>query len=153
MKKYFFLALLAVGSLTSCNKDDDKKPTSKADQLVNKRWRITAYTVSATVNGRLQTEDLLPQFESYERDDFTTYKTDKSFVEDEGPTKRDRTDPQTYTGSWDLNLEQTKLYLTYPGEGTFGIDVPELTKDKMVWRFVDDSDLPIQTYTITYAPF
>lgn len=153
MKKLLLLALLAATSLTACKKDDeDPKPVSKAEQLVNKRWRISAYTMSTTVNGRLQTEDLLPKLPSYNRDDFTTYKADKSFVDDEGPTKEDRSDPQTTAGTWDLNFEQNKLYLTYSNDGTFGVELLELTNARMVWRFVDSSSTPVETYTLTYVP-
>ena len=153
MKKHFLYALVAASSLTACKKDDEPAPKTKQEILADKQWRYSAITASYTLNGKTETDDIYATLKPYDKDNFTTYKADKNFVDDEGPTRESASDPQTRKGTWDLNYEQTKLYLTYDGSSPEAVEVTQLTDATMVWRFVDDSQRVIVTYTITYTAF
>lgn len=152
MKKYVLLGLPAAGSVSACKKDSQPAaPKTKADLLVNKPWRASGATVSTTVNGKPQPQDVFAKLPACFKDHFSTYKADKSFVDDEGTTKCSTTDPQTTAGTWDFGSDQTKLYLTYPGQGTESVDVTQLTETTMVWSYVDTSLSPATTVVITYT--
>lgn len=154
MKKYVLLGLLAAGSVSACKKDSQPAaPKTKADLLVNKQWRASGITVSTTVNGKPQPpQDVFAKFPACFKDNFSTYKADKSFVDDEGATKCSTTDPQTTAGTWDINADQTKLYITYPSQGTESIDLTQLSETTMVWTYVDTSSSPAKTIVLTYTP-
>ncbi len=154
MKKLLLLALLAASSLSACKKDkEDAKPKTKSEIIVDKKWRINAATASFTANGRPTTQDLLPFIDDCEKDNFTTYKGDKSFVDDNGPTKCDPTDSQTQNGTWDLSSDQSKILITYPGQSTETANLTELTGTTMVWEQEDtDPQVGNVKIKITFKP-
>lgn len=138
MKRFLLLTLLAAGSLTACKKDKEMPAKTKSEQLVNKRWRLSALTGTLTVNGKTQTIDGFAKYPACNKDDFTTYKTDKTYVDDAGATKCS-TEPQTETGKWDVNSDQTKLFLTDSQQNNTTFDLTEVSDAKLVVTTVDNS--------------
>jgi hypothetical protein len=145
MKKFnlqFLLIMLAfVTVFTSCDKDDDETPISKEDLLTNKKWRTTAFTVDPAYFG---ISDLYAQYEDCDKDDFMESKKGGQLVRDEGASRCDSSDPQTLTGTWIFNGDQTKITVNDPEIGTYPADVLELTNNTLRVQFTirdDDSGL------------
>jgi hypothetical protein len=145
--------LLLAAAFTSCKKDDDKSP-SKADQLSAKSWQLTASTVTSVDNGTTTTVDAYKQLDACEKDNFMKFNSNKTLDVNEGALRCDPTDPQVQTGTWDLNSDQTKLYLSnaaMAGGLTAQVDLVELSDSKLVLRGTDLSNGTTDTYTLTFA--
>ena len=50
-----------------------------------------------------------------ERDNFVKFNADRTYVGDEGPTLCNTSDPQTQTGTWKFENNDTKLTISDPG--------------------------------------
>ena len=126
--KCLFMATL-VFSLFACKKD--AVPPTKTELLTAHSWKITA--IETTINGIKR--DIFTNSPACEKDDFETYKTDKTLISDDGATKCDPTNPQTQQAKWALLSNETKLEVSIVESGTpisFIYDIVELTADKMV---------------------
>ncbi|KAA9331426.1 hypothetical protein F0P96_14375 [Hymenobacter busanensis] len=127
MKKVALLATLALAcTFTACKKDDDKK--SKTELLTAKSWRVTADKQTTTVGTQSSTDDNYAGYQACEKDDFVKFMTDKKLEFNEGGSKCSTADPQTETGAWDFNSDETKLTIREQGN-TSGItfDIVELS--------------------------
>jgi hypothetical protein len=66
------------------------------------------------------TEDLLANMEACEKDNFTQFHTNMSFVVDQGATKCDPSDPQIdETGTWAFSNNESQLSLMTVENATF----------------------------------
>jgi hypothetical protein len=108
-KPILFLILFASFSLfPSCNKDDNydnQTPPTKTELLTAGPWKRTALISNPAydwnANGVSDTDVLSIMFPC-EKDNFDEYKTNGIFESNEGPTKCNSTDPQTWTETWEL---------------------------------------------------
>jgi hypothetical protein len=136
--QFFFLALAFVTLFSACNKDDDETPISKEDLLTNKKWRTTAFTIDPAIFG---ISDLYAQYEDCDKDDFMEFKKGGQLVRDEGASRCDSSDPQTLTGTWIFNGDQTKITVNDPNLGTYTADILELTDNTLKVQFsIKDND-------------
>jgi hypothetical protein len=116
MKKQFVLltTALAVFALTfsSCKKDSDNpSPTNntpapaptKTQLLTANSWKATSMVSMGF--------DFFPHMSACEKDNFLTIKADGTYIEDEGATKCDPTDPQTSNGLWKFVNNQSAIVL------------------------------------------
>jgi hypothetical protein len=140
--KFLSIATLLF-TLFACKKDAE--PT-KTELLTAHAWKTTA--AEATING--VKSNLYASYEACEKDDFTTFKTDKTFISDEGATKCDPADPQTEQAKWTFLTNETKLEITVTDSGstaTITYDIVELTADKIILKFT----LGTSSGTVTYG--
>lgn len=156
MKKISLL-LLAVVALGACKKDDSN-PTpsaSKTDLLTAKNWRISSQSSTTVTSGKSTTTDEYASSPACERDDFTKFSANKMLVVDEGATKCNTSDPQTQSGSWDFNSDQTKLNLSSPTYGglLIPLDIIELSSTTLHLRYTDTSSSGTSTEDITFTAF
>lgn len=117
-RKIQFAALLlalagAIITFPSCDKDnDDNTLKSKAELLMTGSWKRTALTSTPAYDwygdGNFAT-DILSVMKPCEKDNFDTYKPNNIFEVNEGATKCDALDPQTWTVSWAFKDNETKL--------------------------------------------
>jgi len=120
MKRIIQLATLILGisggvvSL-SCNKDDnynDQTPPTKTELLAAGPWKRTALTSNPAydwnANG-VSSTDVLSIIFPCEKDNFDTFNTNGTVETNEGPTKCDASDPQTWTATWVLTDNETKI--------------------------------------------
>ena len=130
-------------TLFACKKDA-AAPT-KTELLTAQSWKLTA--AETTANGTKL--DIFATMKACEKDNFETYKTDKTYIEDEGATKCDPTDPQTQQAKWAFSTNETKLEKIVTESGvtiTFTLDIVELTADKMVLKFTSGTGTATATY-------
>ena len=139
MKKLSLLLLLAA-TIGGCKKDSETSP-GKADLLVAKSWRISAQTSSFSSssinNGAVVVTDEYASSAACERDNFIKFSANKTLVADEGATRCSTSDPQTQSGTWDFNSDQTKLSLLDPSQASIAIpfDVVELSASTLHIRY------------------
>ncbi|MHC1707713.1 MAG: DUF5004 domain-containing protein [Bacteroidales bacterium] len=141
----------------SCKKDKDE---SNTDKLTGKWWINTSMTIDPAVNlGGTLITDLWSQLPVCVKDDIQKFESDGVYTFDEGATKCSTNDPQTTTGTWSFNSDETILSVTTTGAGgteTLSYTIVSLDSDKMVGRFSEVADYgsgPLTyTYTITMVP-
>lgn len=147
MKKItlLFLAFSMAALISSCKKDDDNTSTpstgggstaaTKTEMLTAKNWKITA--------GTLGGQDIFSSSDECDKDDLHIFKTDGTYVNDEGATKCDPTDDQIIvTSTWKLIDNETKI--EFDGEtGT----IKELTSTKMVLEADFNGTPAVTTFT------
>lgn len=107
---YFFVAAFVIVGLVGCDKEDEGTPKL---QLTGKQWNMTSWisTPPYEVEGQMISNiyTLLP---TCSHDDFLLFNTDASMVRDEGEVKCNENEPQTTTGNWLMNSNQTILKIT-----------------------------------------
>jgi hypothetical protein len=96
--------------------------------LTDKNWIITAATISPGVNiGGTIITDFYGQYQPCDKDDFIRFERPSVFKSDEGATKCNMTSPQTTTGTWVFNSDQTIVTVTEQGGAPVSINILELT--------------------------
>ena len=109
--------------------------------LCEKNWRISAVLVNAM--------DVFPSMPNCNRDDFTTFLTNGTNYTDEGPTKCNATDPQTYGyGNWQFGSAKTHIIITDTGSSSV-IDATILQLDATTFKitYSDATYVYIITFT------
>lgn len=87
---------------TNVKPNDDRR----AELLTAKSWKMTGYTEDG--------ENTFNDYPACERDNITTFSPNGRYKEDEGATKCDQNDPQTYEeGTW--KIDGDKLIITPNG--------------------------------------
>ena len=109
------LLTASAGMFSSCDKDDndnDNKPKTKTELLTAGSWKRTALVSNPAydwnADGTSSTDVLSIMFPC-EKDNFDIYKTNGIMETDEGPTKCNPSDPQTWTTTWQLIDNETKI--------------------------------------------
>lgn len=106
MKNLSLMAVILLSltlSLASCKKDADK---SKTELLTQSSWKQTN---SETLIGGSWVSDW-STVDACDKDDLTTFKTDKTYQLTEGASKCDPTDPDLIdTGTWSFNSDETAI--------------------------------------------
>jgi hypothetical protein len=157
MKKFSTYLVLAVLGLASvgCSDDSDNATPNKTTLLTAKKWRITAQTTSTTVAGSTITNDVYADMEPCERDNFAQFLANKVVTFDEGATRCDQADPQSTTGSWDFNSDQTKLNLSQPdlGGAAYPFDIVTLNESTLALRYTGTVQGFAVTLNITFTSF
>jgi len=120
-----FLVLLVIGSpwLAGCgssDKDDTPAPNpllaERTAFLTQSTWIQTAATITDVRNGVPTYYDVLVNAYPCIRDNTLVYHTDKTYVNDEGPSRCDSADPQVRdAGRWALNADGSELVVTSDG--------------------------------------
>jgi IPT/TIG domain/Lipocalin-like domain len=114
--------------------------------LTDKNWRLTAYTSD---NGSRVT-DVYATLDACEKDDLLRFELPNIFTYDQGATRCSASDPQTQTGTWAFNANQTKLTTTLGGL-TDTSDITELTANTLKIRYVDNFGGTNYIYVLTYT--
>jgi hypothetical protein len=110
MKKILFLVSVLAVAVSGCKKDDDDP--SNTDKLTGKAWKVTAITVNPAISfGGISITDVYAFLDDCEKDNTSTFNTDKTYLDDEGGSKCDPSDPQTTPGTWAFNSDETILTL------------------------------------------
>ena len=112
MKKIYYLILGSIAVFAVSCKKDSSSSQSNTDKLCGKNWKVVAYTINPGIQlapgGPLIT-DYYSTFQSCEKDNFSTYNKNGTYVDDEGATKCDPADPQTTPGTWYFSNNETVL--------------------------------------------
>lgn len=153
MKIYSYLVIATLGFASlGCSKKKDETPApSKTDLLTDKNWVATAYTVSPGIvfPGGTTVTDIYAQSQPCDRDDFIRFEKPNVLKNDEGATKCSPTDPQTTTGTWVFNADQTIITVTQQGGAPQSLNIMELTDTSLKCNYTLATGTPAITYTFT----
>jgi len=155
MRKTLILILAAgFAAFTACEKDNDSEPKSKTSLLTSDSWKMTTATVDPAIDwdgfGTMVT-NIFSQMPACSKDDIITFKSNGTYVNEEGPSKCDPSDPDVIdTGTWTFNSDESKIVIN-DGEGsTMDANIVELTKTTM--KITYDLVLDVTyTFTETYS--
>lgn len=142
MKKVLILIAL-LPFVFSCKKDEPA-PSNTA-KLTGKNWKMTAYTISPGILGQT---NLYAGMSACEKDDFTTYNTNGTSVDDEGATKCNSSDPQTTSGTWSWGANETTLIVKENGSST-AVVVNVLQNDGTTLKVSGQETVNNVVYTFT----
>lgn len=120
------LAAVAI-ALPACKKDDG---AAKEEILTSKScWKQTK-SESYDDTTKQWSDDTI---DDCDKDDCTSFKSDKTLTIDEGAVKCDPSDPQSTPGTWSLSSDGKTMTLTDTGLGiTLTGNVVELSDTKLV---------------------
>lgn len=148
------ISILAIAlTMGACKKDDDSK--SARDILIEGQWDLTAAKVNPGIEvfPGVVISDLLIDEEPCDADDLTIFNADGTATGDEGATKCDPSDPQTYSnGTWSLSSDEKQLTIDFDGE-EITFNIASITDTQLVLTASADSvdpDYP-STSTITFT--
>jgi hypothetical protein len=155
--RFLYLLPLAMGlSLTACKKDSETTPApTKSELLTAKNWRVSAAVTTTKVGtAATTTVDDYAGSPACEKDDFIKFEANKTLVAN-GGTVLCPGDPQTASGAWDFNSDQTKLTLGVGSTGLVGqYDLAELSATTLKISTTDTSTPgTVETSTITFTSF
>jgi|SRR5688572_27379896 len=111
------LVLMITGITTtlSCKKPKDENSNTaktKTELITSGPWKRTAFTATPAydwnADGTFDTNILNTMFPC-EKDNFETYQTNWMVVTNEGASKCDSSDPQTWSVTWAFGDNETKL--------------------------------------------
>jgi len=109
-----FSSMIIVTSCKKDKKDPDPEPTpapapvpeTNTQKLTGKNFKLTALTVNPAFFG---ITDIYAQMSDCDKDDIYRFEVGGVYKEDEGGTKCNSNDPQTVTGTWTWNTNETVL--------------------------------------------
>ena len=139
--------LLASG----CKKDDDEATPDKTKLLTGGSWQLTAMTADPAIDWfGTPVTNVYAQLPACIKDDLTIFKTNGTVNYDEGPSKCNPNDPQTTTGTWAFNTNETILSITTDGE-TESWDISTLTGETFsaVYQIVQEG--VTYSFTVTFV--
>ncbi len=148
MKKIYFQAIIIFLAILpvfiSCKKDADTvEPVKTNTELLTfGSWKLTAATINSENNG---ITDMYAEMDNCAKDDIMTFKTNNTFVADEGATKCNTDDPQTELGTWIFSTDEKIITVD---DDSYPIKTLSSTTFIIEWQELED-DL-VYTYTITF---
>jgi hypothetical protein len=150
MKKPIFF-LLGIGLalfLGACDSDSDN--ASNTDNLTSGQWKLSSGVATFTFNGVQQTVDVYAQLPACDKDNFAEFKSDGTFVSDEGATKCNPADPQQEAGTWSFTQNETHLVVA-GGDYDFDAEILELTDSRMRVKFTEDLNGIVTTTEMVFV--
>ncbi|HMQ47648.1 MAG TPA: DUF5004 domain-containing protein [Saprospiraceae bacterium] len=140
------MTLICLLLVNSCKKEKDT--LDKTQLLTNGSWKLTTMTVEPAIDwfGTPVTNVYL-QLPTCVKDDLTIFKSNGIINYDEGASKCNPNDPQTTTGTWTFNTDQTILSITTNGSSTESWDISELTDTRF------EAEYPVIEEGVTYSFF
>ncbi len=148
----FALTMVAV-AFTGCKEDKDDNKADKTSMLVEKQWQATAFTIDPAIdwfgNGTLVT-NIYAQLPACAKDDLTIFRKNGTVAFDEGSSKCSANDPQTRSGLWTFNPDQSVISITEDGE-TDSWNILEFSNDRIKVEFTVEDEGITYTLTSTYV--
>jgi len=146
------IIVLTVAVIAGCKKDDSA-PT-KTDLLTSGSWRLTASHVDPAIDANgdgVVENDIFAVAPSCFRDNLITFKSDGTYVVDEGATKCDPSDPQIMESSnWKFTDNESKIMIGEPGSEETG-QLLQLSSTVLQIKIVIDDGASGINLTQTYG--
>ena len=102
MIRLSFIAAIAAISLSSCKKDEK----TRMELLTSGNWKIVSDQEKIN-NGAW--EEYISGYDACELDSYFKFNTNNTFEYNEGPTKCDAMDPQSFSGAWNFENGETQI--------------------------------------------
>lgn len=136
MKHLFKVALFSclIMGVLSCKKDTESVPRKQT--IIAKSWNMTSFKL-VNASGA-EVEMISTFFEACRRDNLLKFAADGTYKEDEGASKCDPADPQTFdSGTWTISADETKMTLTPAGETTSDLSFVSFSTSEVKLKGVD----------------
>ena len=152
--KYVMFPLALAGLLftTACNKDDENATPDKTGLLTAHSWVLQDLTVSPAYDwfgdGNPIT-DIYALFPVCALDDLTTFQRDGKVLFNEGPKKCFAADPDTRTGAWAWQENETVIAITDEGE-TEKWKISRLAATELVANYIITEENVTYTFTSSF---
>ena len=148
---YLLFTALGLATLGCGDKKGDSPAPSRTDLLTDRNWITTAFTVSPglAIPGGATITDIYAQPPPCDRDDFVRFEKPNVFKRDEGANKCTQSDPQTTTGTWVFNQDQSIVTVTEQGSSAESYNITELTDTSLKFTFSEAFGTPVINYTYT----
>jgi hypothetical protein len=144
-----FLALPVALLFVQCKKDS--KPQTKTEILTSGKWKTSSYTINPAFDwdgdGTTET-DILSVSDECSKDDFVQFNSNGTILGDEGPTKCDPGDPQTFSLTWSFEENETKLNI----DGDV-YTIETLSDQQIKLSIVEDFDATSYTSTLVLVHY
>lgn len=138
----WLLVVAGSAAFLSCKKDSPAK--SRTELLTTGSWKRSALTSNPAYdwyNNGTSGTDILAYMWPCEKDDFETYQLNGVLEINEGPSKCDPSADQTWTVTWALKDNDSKIRF----EGTYDATIVELTETTLkFWYTFEENGV---TYT------
>jgi len=155
MKKttLFGIALIAtLAFFTSCSKDKTTTTTTPTEtntqKLVGKNWFLSAATINPGfpdgMGGTIT--DFYAFMNDCEKDNFTNFNANGTYILDEGVSICDTTSAQTTPGTWKFTNNETKLLM----DDSTSLGIEQLSASIMKLKLTQVIDTTEQTLTYTF---
>lgn len=143
----FIIAILVLGTtFHSCNQKDDPTTT---ELIVDGTWTMTSLTINpAIIVNNVAITDYYSQLYDYDKDNILDFKTDGTFITDEGPLKEFPSDPQTRQGHWLLSSSETTITVWFD-EDTVNYNLLDVTSDFLELSYAQRDTATQINYTLT----
>jgi outer membrane lipoprotein-sorting protein len=146
MKKVLLSLVLLSLFVGGCKKEETTVPKSKTDLLCAHYWKAISINVNPPIDlDGTPVSDLLSIMDDCQKDDLVKYNNDKTVIYDEGATKCYPNSPQTTSGTWSFNSDETILT-----EDDEDLTLVELNETTLKLKIVQDIAGVDYTYSITY---
>jgi len=137
MKKLLYLFIAIVIPFTSCKKDDDAMDTDSNEANIVGTWKLASETENGTPVDLGPCDFIVTFNQNGSGSDESTFGDNCEMTEN---------DNFTYT------INEDQLSITYPGDGTFTVEIESLSNTTLVIKDVDieegEEDFTyIQTFT------
>jgi hypothetical protein len=106
MIRYTLIAALVAISFTSCKKDDAPTETSRIELLTSANWKLTS---DQTKLGTGAWVESIGFQESCDLDNYLKFNSNNTAEDNEGATKCDPLDLQSYTRTWAFQNGETQI--------------------------------------------
>lgn len=151
MKKTTFLGIALIVTFaffTSCSKDSSTTTESNTQKLVGKNWFMSAAVINPGfpdgMGGTIT--DFYALMDDCEKDDFTNYNANGTYILNEGLTICDTTSAQTTPGTWKFTNNETKLLI----DDSTSLGIVQLEANIMKLKMTEVIDSAEQTITFTF---
>lgn len=144
MKKSFLILLTLSTALSSCKKD----PTV-SEMLTEDDWQMTTLTINpAIIVDNVAITDYYSQLYDYDKDNILRFRTDGTFISDEGALKENPNDPQTRQGNWLLSTSEDMITV-WVDDDTLNYSLLTITEDLMSLSYSQRDSATQINYTLT----
>jgi len=153
MKKTTLLGIALIATFaffTSCSKDSttNTTPETNTQKLVGKNWFLSAASINPGfpdgMGGTIT--DFYAFMDDCEKDDFTNYNANGTYISDEGVSICDTTSAQTTPGTWKFTNNETKLLM----DDSTSLGIVQLEASIMKLKLTQVIDTTEQTMTFTF---
>ena len=121
--------IIAIAVLVVCVACKKENKENRMDLVTSGSWRMIAFTINPgydyDADGDIDT-DIFAVTEACVKDDIFFFKRDGAFEVDQGASKCDAMDPQTYTTDWEFSNNERSIIIS--GEE---YDIEELSSTRL----------------------
>ena len=161
IRLFTLIFALSVFTFSSCKKKEDEPvieptppPPTKTELLTGKNWRLTAFICDPPYDffgTGTPISNVYAQFSPCDKDDILLFKTNNTYVQDEGATKCNTGDPQIIaTGPWTFNSTESIITQDAGTSNSQDFNILQLDATTLKGTIIIPGS-PTYTYTLTYT--